>query len=399
MQKDKQITKNIFLCLAAAAVAIGLIIFASRLVRRSATPDLRQLPTDDGREHMTYMSSDGFQIRYNALSIEAHEIDDHTAQFVYLGPAAGTNMVSVSYIPAKQPEEVLYELTSSWGDQESITRLEGIFPGTSDKWGYWRIMDSTADGSGLNQTAIAGEYNGGVLMFEIISHVSGDDGMDMAVSDTLSELINSITYDDFRPQTMYSYYPGTYQADAGTLTLSADHTGTLKLVADTDIMWGSNYIQATNGTARYDFTIEGDMLYLDYEDRLIEFAKSGSAPLTSEIAPSSDTLTYMGGLYVNGNPHTDMELAIFRNNTGDVIYAIYELGRHDYGAFATKDATTADGTTYTQILASENKTYGYYFNEDLTSGILVSADGQVYDALALDETVARDLMPTINTVK
>ena len=293
-------------------VVIGLIIFASRFARRSATPDLQPVATDDGREHMTYMSSDGFQIRYNALSIEASEIDEHTAQFVYLGQSAGTNMVTVSYIPAKQPEEVLYELTSDWGDQESITRLEGIFPGTSDKWGYWRIMDSATDSSGLNQTAIAGEYNDGVLMFEITSHVSGDDGMDMAVSDTLSELINSITYNDFQSQTMYSYYPGTYRADVGTLTLNADHTGTLNLTADTNIIWGSNYIQTTDGSARYDFTIEGDMLYLDYEGHFIEFAKSGSAQLTSEIAPSPDTLTYMGGLYVSGNPHTDMELAIFR---------------------------------------------------------------------------------------
>ena len=85
----------------------------------------------------------------------------------------------------------------------------------------------------------------------------------------------------------------------------------------------------------------------------------------------------------------------FRNDTGDVIYAIYELGRYDYGTFTTEDATTADGTSYTQIFASENKTYGYYFNEDLTSGILVNADGQAYDALTLDETVARDLAQTI----
>jgi len=390
---------------AVVGVALTMVIMAgctaSTDTTDGQTADIQENVQDvsNDREEMTYMSSDGYQVRYYGETVESMEIDEHSVQFVYTAESSGTNMLVISYITDKQPEEALYDLTSAWGDQESIKRSEGFMPGTDDKWGYWRIMDSTADGSGLNQTAIAGEYNGGVLMFEIISHVSGDDGMDMAVSDTLSELINSITYDDFRPQTMYSYYPGTYQADAGTLTLSADHTGTLKLVADTDIMWGSNYIQATNGTARYDFTIEGDMLYLDYEDRLIEFAKSGSAPLTSEIAPSSDTLTYMGGLYVNGNPHTDMELAIFRNNTGDVIYAIYELGRHDYGAFATKDATTADGTTYTQILASENKTYGYYFNEDLTSGILVSADGQVDDALALDETVARDLMPTINTVK
>ena len=82
------------------------------------------------------------------------------------------------------------------------------------------------------------------------------------------------------------------------------------------------------------------------------------------------TLTYMGVLYVNGNPDNDMELAIFRNE---------------------------DGRTYEKVLVDEKTTYGYYFNEDLESGILISTDGTVYDALALDESVARDLVKTTIT--
>lgn len=34
-----------------------------------------------------------------------------------------------------------------------------------------------------------------------------------------------------------------------------------------------------------------------------------------------DTLTYEGGLYVNGNPDSDMELAIFKNEEGESICA------------------------------------------------------------------------------
>ena len=109
------------------------------------------------------------------------------------------------------------------------------------------------------------------------------------------------------------------------------------------------------------------------------------------------TLTYMGGLYVNGNPDNDMELAIFRNEDGNVIYVIYELGTLNYGFYTTEDATTEDGRTYEKVLVDEKTTYGYYFNEDLESGILIGTDGTVYDAIALDESVARDLVKTTIT--
>ncbi len=103
------------------------------------------------------------------------------------------------------------------------------------------------------------------------------------------------------------------------------------------------------------------------------------------------TLTYMGGLYVNGNPDTDMEMAMFRNTDGDLIYLMYENGTLLYGMPETESATLDDGRTVEKVLL-ENTEFSYYFNEDLTSGILVDEEGNVYDALALDEGVARDLV-------
>ncbi|MBQ9360123.1 MAG: hypothetical protein IJT96_03715 [Lachnospiraceae bacterium] len=226
----------------------------------------------DGHEEMTYMSLDGYQLRYNALTVEEAEIDDHSASFVYLGESAGINMVIVSYIPDKQPEEALYDLTSAWGDQEAISR-EGFFPGTDDKWGYWRELYTEDAGSQLAETVIAGEYNGGVLMFELVSHMSGDDDMDMAVSDTLSGIIGSITYDNFEPQKMYDYYPGTYTGEVEKLVLKDDHNGVLSIQDDIDIIWGSNYIMASDGSFKYDFSIEGDTIYLDYDGMSIELNK------------------------------------------------------------------------------------------------------------------------------
>jgi len=122
------------------------------------------------------------------------EIDEHSAQFVYTGESAGTNMVIISYIPGKQPEEALYDLTSEWEDQEAINRREGFFP-------------------------------------------------------------------------------GTYASDNEKLVLNDDHNGVLSIQDDVDIIWGSNYTMATDGSFKYDFSIEGDNLYLNYDGKWLEFNK------------------------------------------------------------------------------------------------------------------------------
>ena len=114
--------------------------------------------------------------------------------------------------------------------------------------------------------------------------------------------------------------------------------------------------------------------------------------MEEEVAKVQATLTYMGGLYVNHDPANDMELAIFRNEEGDIIYIIYELGHWDYGMYETLDKTTDDGRDYAEIQTSD-PVYGYYFtDEECNEGILIGADGKVRDAIALDESVARDMV-------
>ena len=227
--------------------------------------------TEDGREQMTYMSADGFQIRYNALVVESWDIDEHTAVFSCLEEP--DNTVTVTWIADKQPEEALYELTAEWGEQEAILRTEGLFPGTTDKWGCWRTFTD----EDLVKCAIAGEYNGGVLMFVIESHLTGDDEKDMTISDTLAEIVDSITYFEFGEQTMYAYIPGVYQAadESGAayeVILRADHTGTLNFQDSVvEVLWGST--ELTGAGAKYAYTIEGDCLYLELGDEWIEFSR------------------------------------------------------------------------------------------------------------------------------
>ena len=237
-----------------------------------------QTATDN--DDMEFISSDGWRVVYNAKDIESMEVDDHAAQFVYVGESAGTNMVEIRYIKDKQPEEVLYDLTSTWtNDQEAVKRSEGIFPGTDDKWGYWRELPASKDGSRLGQTAIAGEYNGGVLLFTVTSHMSGDDETDMAVSDAISGVIDSIEYmDGFKDQTMYSYFPGTYKADKDnkaykSVVLKKDHTGVITDAKGkkTNIMWGSIELTDTDNNKDYENTIEGESQMITVDKHLVCF--------------------------------------------------------------------------------------------------------------------------------
>ena len=113
--------------------------------------------------------------------------------------------------------------------------------------------------------------------------------------------------------------------------------------------------------------------------------------LEEQIQAVQDTLVFMGGLKTGDDAAKDIEIAMFRNDQGDIIYVYVEDGHLDYGMWTTEDATTADGKPYSKLTGGE-KEYGYYFNEDLVTGIIVDADGTVYDAVELDENVARDLV-------
>lgn len=247
---------------------------------KAAEADAAKTATDN--DEMECISPDGWRVVYNAKTIEAMEVDEHAQQFVYIGDSAGTNMVEIRYIKDKQPEEVLYDLTSTWtSDLEEVTRTEGIFPGTDDKWGYWRELPASEDGSRLGQTAIAGEFNGGVLLFTVTSHMSGNEEIDMAVSDAISGVIDSITYPDgFQDQTLYSYYPGTYKADDDnkayqSIVLKKDHTGVITDAKGkkTNIMWGSIELTDTDNNKDYEFTIEGDDLMMKVGNDWVEFSK------------------------------------------------------------------------------------------------------------------------------
>ena len=285
------------------AISLSVVLAASlagcSFGKKDASTDTASETAVDG--DMEYISPDGWRVRYDAKLIEANELDDHSASFVYTGDSAGTNMVTISFVTGKMPEEAMSEITDSWEDQD---RTEGYFPGTDDKWGFWRELKTSEEGSGAGETVIGGEYNGGALIFDIVSHKGNDGDQNMAASDCLSGVIDSIEYEDFGPQTMFAYYPGTYSsidADSGatySVTLNEDHSGKLSFQDDVDIIWGGYEITDLSNNNKYEYTIEGDNLMLNMDGTWLDFSKGdkpaqaatqgedGNEPVAEEINSS-----------------------------------------------------------------------------------------------------------------
>ena len=120
-----------------------------------------------------------------------------------------------------------------------------------------------------------------------------------------------------------------------------------------------------------------------------EEAVEDIADTDSQIRKVQDSLVYMGGLKTLDDAGKDIEFSIFRNEDGNLIGIIDEDGVLHYGIFTTEDAKLADGREYAKITI-EDLDYGYYFNEDLTTGIVVDTKGTVYDAVELSEEAARE---------
>ncbi len=139
-----------------------------------------------------YEDPNGWSVTYNAADIDIAKQDNMVA-FVYTAPSAGTNMVMVTYDVDMNAKEAVDTLAESWGNEKTAV-IESVFPGAEDVTGYWAMLQPSAEGSGYYEQAIARDYMDGYLLFDVIGHNSGDDEMDMAVSDILAMIIDSITF-------------------------------------------------------------------------------------------------------------------------------------------------------------------------------------------------------------
>ena len=104
------------------------------------------------------------------------------------------------------------------------------------------------------------------------------------------------------------------------------------------------------------------------------------------------SLTYMGGLFVNDSEDCDTELAIFKNEDGNLVYLVYEADNIYYGLDPEcTDLELEDGTSITAFTL-DDADFGYTFSEDMTEGILVDSKGDIHTAAELSEEEARAMV-------
>ncbi len=141
-------------------------------------------------EAEVYQSADGWSVHYFPDSVEVQEGEGFTS-FVYTGECAGTCMLTITPVADSPAVEALDELTAGWGEADAIKSMEAPFLGDESTTGYWRILEDSGEGSGLSETAIGIDYKGGALLFDVLVHRSGDDEIDIPMSDALAEVLDS----------------------------------------------------------------------------------------------------------------------------------------------------------------------------------------------------------------
>ena len=145
-------------------------------------------------EDLIYNDANGWSVRYDPSVITVNQGGPVTT-FVYTGESAGTNMITATYSVDSDAKTAIEELAKSFG--ENATTTESVFPGTADVTSYYAILPPSEDGSGLYETAIARDYMDGYLLFELTGHNSGDDAIDIPVSDALAAIIDSIQFAEY----------------------------------------------------------------------------------------------------------------------------------------------------------------------------------------------------------
>ena len=233
----------------------------------------------DNVDWQDYKSDKGWAVVYDANLIKVEESSENKGeiQFIYTGEAEGTNIVTANWKEGILPDEEIEELKKTAEEDAETDISGGFFPGTSDKWAYWCTIVPMKKGSGNTRTYILGEYNGGTLEFMCSTSKSGDEETDMIISDSLALIIDSLTFEDFKPQTMYENYPGTYTQQIKeeldgeeytfdySVTLNEDHTGVLSIQDEMKVYWDDRAMMTQDGDNKYFFKLDGDTLTIDFD--------------------------------------------------------------------------------------------------------------------------------------
>ncbi|MCR4851945.1 MAG: hypothetical protein K5870_11925 [Lachnospiraceae bacterium] len=146
----------------------------------------------NGPKDCVYRDANGWSIRYDATKFEV-TTKAPDVFIVYTGESAGTNMITVTYTVDNKAEAAIRELGESLGDK--VQYQESIFPGTENVKSYYAIVFPEEGGSGAGITAFARDYMDGALIVRIDSHNGQDEEMNMSVSDSIANVVDSFQFD------------------------------------------------------------------------------------------------------------------------------------------------------------------------------------------------------------
>ncbi len=142
-------------------------------------------------EPLVYTDANGWSVKYDPELFALNQAGPETF-FVYMGESAGTNMITVTYTVDNKAEAAIQELGASYGENGLYNA--GVCPGTENETGYWVTFNPDTEGSGAYMTAFARDYMDGALIFRLDGHMGEDEEMNMAVSDALASIVDSLEF-------------------------------------------------------------------------------------------------------------------------------------------------------------------------------------------------------------
>ena len=245
-------------------------------------------PVSEGEKPETvfreYTSADGWKTSYDETYF-TEEASSAGISFVFSDRSIGEACVSITYAKDRMPSEVLYDASEGM-DPEKVKRYEASFTGGSD-WAYVRQLNASDAVNGVGRTIFGIEHNGGTLLIDITSEEPDDEGNAIFLSDKVAEVLDFFEWTDHEPQTELAYITGEYRRTydeeyegeeseyTESITLEPDHTGIMSFQDDVPLNWTSTEILTDEGKTRQEFTVEGDMLYLESNGEWTEYERVG----------------------------------------------------------------------------------------------------------------------------
>ena len=271
-----------------------------------------------------YEDERGWYVLYepSLFTVDAKKDD---VKFIYTGEAVGDNYVELSYIPDKGAREVLTaeleELAQEWElDEESISRSEGFI--YDDNWCYTAVAEFEEDDRDTTVSYQSAEYNGGVFLTKTVEGLTDENCLEGFMGDALWQITDTLTFYNYQPQEEFAYVPGVYaRADADPnacpdavdrIILKKDHAGTLVFQDSIPIFWGSSELTRKNSDTSYEYTIEGDNLYINLDDEWLEYSRTDEVPDYENALSDPDyvaalnreiDMLYNGGVDMTGRIH------------------------------------------------------------------------------------------------